>query len=272
MHGEWDLWLQFTQCRQDLNLDPGQVLTLDAVVRPLKIMLSGTSLSPFLRWKTETQRQRLCQGSCYHCLHHQQFPPKWNSMERKMVYPLWSQEEIWGLSSPSPLMWDSKSKIFGALIWTRKNAAKVMVAWLRANVPFPNPVRTPPRLSRVSGFPASRETGSCGQCRLGGDGAGSGWHTEALAATDLVQDSGLGARRAEIGSPWWQDLLHAVYKHISCHLGPVPMPGLHPGKPSRVTHTHTHCTLMRPRPECLGRNLRWSKRLIPRDDHPQASP
>ena len=126
----------------------------------------------------------------------------------------------------------------------RKNAAKVMVAWLRANVPFPNPVRTPPHLSRVSGFPASRETGSCGQCRLGGDGAGSGWHTEALAATDLVQDSGLGARRAEIGSPWWQDLLHAVYKHISCHLGPVPVPGLHPGKPSRVTHTHTHCTLM----------------------------
>ena len=49
MPGEGDHWLQFAQCRQDPNLDPGHVLTLDAVIKPLTIMLSGTSLSPFLR-------------------------------------------------------------------------------------------------------------------------------------------------------------------------------------------------------------------------------
>ena len=73
-----------------------------------------------------------------------------------------------------------------------------MVAWLRANVPFPNPMLTLPPLSRASGFLASRETGSWGQCRLGGEGAGSGRLTEALAATDLIQDAGLGATRVEI--------------------------------------------------------------------------
>ena len=33
-----------------------------------------------------------------------------------MVCPLQSQEEIWGLSSPGLLMWDSSSEILGALI------------------------------------------------------------------------------------------------------------------------------------------------------------
>lgn len=161
-------------------------------------------------------------------------------------------------SSPSSLlMIEPKFKHWP---WTRQRAVDVILSWLRVNVSFPNLSHTHPHSSpsqstltswrpgqhiwlsshgEVSSFRRLKPHMSTGCAVLGGQGRGYKVRNQPLLIMSRMQGWELGSGRW--GLLWWQDLPRSVYEHISCHLGPVPSPGLLSGEPYQVTHVHLWC-------------------------------